>query len=311
MTESTPDLDALVEAARIAEAQRRSTDAATAEVLRLLAEAEGGAMPLDGLLAAGAPRDVVAHLVAEDQGDKRRKQKARLGFVAGVPVVWMTSTGYQAVGRSSAKEVLPSAGSVAHATAPAVLSTWLKQRNGALAAEGITVRCTYAAACRRWSTEVTAKAWAALRTHGDADGAIGSCTGGVIPDALIYESFPQGARGRELHARLRGSDVPDDDDLAETTYAVEIEDTRKSQEGLRIKVLRAETVCEKLGAARAVLWVVRTREVANRLRDLGVDSDRRPSQVLVPASEVGLGGEDLGPIHRPWYMTKVPPDVTD
>ena len=46
MTDVAPDLDALVEAARIPHAQRRSMDAAAAEVLRLLAEADG-ALPLD------------------------------------------------------------------------------------------------------------------------------------------------------------------------------------------------------------------------------------------------------------------------
>lgn len=307
MTEETPDLDVMVEAARIAEAARRSTDAAAAEVLRLLAEADG-AMPLEGLLAAGAPRDVVAHLVAEHPTDKRRKQRARLGFVAGVPVVWMTSTGWQAVGRSSGREVLPTADSIAHATAPVALTRWLQARSETLASQGISIRCTYGASCRRWSGEVTARAWAALRTKGDADGAIGSCTGGVIPDALLYEALPQGVAGRQLHARLRGPDEPDDDDLAESTYAVEFEDTRKAEEGLRSKVLRLEAVSDQLHAARAVLWVVRTREVADRLRDLGVDGDRRPTQVLVPARAVGLDGEDLGPIRRPWWVTRVPPD---
>jgi len=204
--------------------------------------------------------------------------------------------------------VLPSAGSIAHATAPVALTRWLQARSGTLASQGISIRCTYGASCRRWSGEVTARAWAALRTKGDADGAIGSCTGGVIPDALLYEALPQGVTGRELHARLRGPDDPDDDDLAESTYAVEFEDTRKAEEGLRSKVLRLEAVSDQLHAARAVLWVVRTREVADRLRDLGVDGDRRPTQVLVPARAVGLDGEDLGPIRRPWWVTRVPPD---
>ncbi|ADB75272.1 hypothetical protein [Geodermatophilus obscurus] len=146
-------------------------------------------------------------------------------------------------------------------------------------------------------------------TSGDVtEGVIGACTGGVIPDALLYEVLPLGPAGRELHARLRGADDPDDDDLAESTYAVEFEDTRKADDGLRSKVLRLEAVSDQLRAARAVLWVVRTREVADRLRDLGVDGDRRPTQVLVPARSVGLDGEDLGPVRRPWWVTRVPPD---
>ncbi|MCZ2826054.1 MULTISPECIES: hypothetical protein [unclassified Modestobacter] len=307
MTDVAPDLDALVQAARVAHAQRRSMDAAAAEVLRLLAEADG-ALPLDGLLAAGAPRDVVAYLVAEDPADKRRKQRARLGFVGGAPVVWLTSTGWQATGRASGREVVPSADSVAHATAPAAIGRWLQQRAATLGGHGITVRATQGAACRRWSAEVTARAWAALRTTGDADGAIGSLTGGLLPDGLIMESFPLGKAGAALHARLRGGTPVDDDDLAETTYTLEVESSSKGSSPLRSKVDRNQAACEQLHAARAVLWVVNTRAVADRLRDLGVDDPRRPSQILVPARDVGLDGEDLGPVRRPWWVTRVPPD---
>ena len=307
MTDVAPDLDALVEAARIAHAQRRSMDAAAAEVLRLLAEADG-ALPLDGLLAAGAPRDVVAHLVAEDLEDKRRKQRARLGFVGGAPVVWLTSTGWQATGRASGREVVPSADSVAHATAPAAIGRWIQQRTATLAAHGISVRATQGAACRRWSTEVTARAWAALRTTADGDGAIGSLTGGLIPDGLVMQSVELGQAGAALYAQLCGGAPADDDDLAETTYTLEVEQTSKASDPLRAKVDRCQAACESLHAARAVLWVVRSRAVADRLRDLGVDDPRRPSQLLVPARDVGLDGEDLGPVRRPWWLTQVPPD---
>jgi hypothetical protein len=184
----------------------------------------------------------------------------------------------------------------------------VQQRAGTLAARGVSVSVTYGAACRRWSTEVTAKAWAALRTQGDSGGAVGSLTGGLIPDGLVLERLPQGRAGAQLHAALWG-DVPvDDDDLAEAIYALEVEDTRKASEPLRSKVDQLTVACEQLHAARAVLWVVRTREVATRLRDLGVDDPRRPSQILVPARDVGLGGEDVGAVRRPWYLTAVPSD---
>ncbi|MGY2083919.1 hypothetical protein [Blastococcus sp. SYSU DS0539] len=307
MSDVAPDLDALVETARIAHAQRRSMDAAAAEVLRILAEADG-ALPLDGLLTAGAPRDVVAHLVAEDATDKRRKQRARLGFVGGAPVVWLTATGWQATGRASGREVIPSADSVAHATAPAAIGRWLQRRAATLGGHGITVRSTQGAACRRWSAEVTARAWAALRTSGDADGAIGSLTGGLIPDGLVVQSFPLGPHGAALHARLCGGAPADDDDLAETTYTLEVEESGKHTPVLRHKLDRCQAACEQLHAARAVLWVVRTRAIADRLRDLGVDDPRRPSQILVPARDVGLDGEDLGPVRRPWWVTQVPAD---
>lgn len=307
VTSPAPDLDALVESARIAHAQRRSMDAAGAEVLRLLAEADG-ALPLAELLAAGAPRDVVAHLVAEDPTDKRKKQKARLGFVAGAPVVWLTATGHQATGRASGREVVPSADSIEHAMAPAAIGRWLQGRAGALAVHGISVRSTQGAACRRWSTEVTARAWAALRTSGDSEGSVGGLTGGLVPDGLILQSFPLGPAGAELYARLCGVAAAGDDELAESTYTLEVEVSAKSGDPMRSKLDRATAVCEQLHAAQAVLWVVRSRALADRLRDLGVDDPRRPSQILVPARDVGLVGEDVGPVRRPWWVTRVPAD---
>jgi hypothetical protein len=302
-----PDLDTLVEAARLAAAQRRSTEAAAAEVLHMLGTADG-AMPLEELLARGVSRDLVAQLVADDPHDKRKRQRARLGFVGKHPVVWLTATGWQATGRASGREVVPTADSVTHAMAPAVLGRWVTARAGALAARGITVKVTYGAACRRWSAEVTARAWAALRTQGDTGGAIGSLTGGLIPDGIVVERLPQGEPGTSLHTALWGSAPVDDDDLAESSYAVEVEDSRKAGDPLRSKVDQLTVACEQLHAARAVLWVVRTREVANRLRDLGVDDPRRPSQLLVPGRDVGLGGEDVGLVRRPWYLTRVPAD---
>lgn len=302
-----PDLDALLDAARFADAQRRSTDAAAAAVLRLLAEADG-AMPLNILLGQGAPRDVVAYLAAEDPADKRRRPKIRLGFIADAPVAWLTSQGWAATGRPSGREVAPSADSIAHAAAPAHLARWLTQRSRTLAAEGVTVRCTYGGSCRRWSAEVAARAWAALRTTGDGNGAVGSCTGGnVIPDGLVTVGLPSGPTGEALYARLIGGSA-DPDDLAETTYALEVESSAKAQSPLRQKVEALEAVCEQLHAARAVLWVVKSRDVARRLRDLGVDDVRRPSQILVPARDVGLDGEDLGTVRRPWWAVGVPPD---
>jgi hypothetical protein len=82
----------------------------------------------------------------------------------------------------------------------------------------------------------------------------------------------------------------------------------KASDPLRAKVDRCQAACERLHAARAVLWVVRTRSVADRLRDLGVDDPRRPSQILVPARDVGFSGEDVGPVRRPWWVTRVPAD---
>ena len=55
----------------------------------------------------------------------------------------------------------------------------------------------------------------------------------------------------------------------------------------------ATALVERLNAARAVLWVVRSREVKDRLVDLGVGNLRRTGQFIVPARLVGLKGDDL------------------
>jgi hypothetical protein len=120
--------------------------------------------------------------------------------------------------------------------------------------------------------------------------------------------LPQGPKGETLHARLIGGPPADADDLAETTYLVKAESSLKANAPLRGKVEQLSAACETLGAARGVLWIVRTRDLARRLRDLGVDDARRPSHFLVPARDIGLGGEDVGEVRRPWWLTAVPED---
>jgi len=298
------DLDALVERARLDAATRRSDEAAAAAVLRLLAEADG-AMPLDALLRAGARREVVAALVDPDAStDKRRKQRARLGIVGDVPTVWLTATGWQATGRSSGREVVPTADTITHAMAPARLAAWLATRN--LAAYGVSVRATWGPSCRRWSEEVSARAWARLRTAADGSGTVGALTGGLIPDALLVEGW-SGPQAAAFYQQAWGVAPESQDDLTEVVVAVEVEDSRKAADPLRSKVDRWDAALGDLAAARAVLWVVRTREVADRLRGLGVDDpQRRPWQVLVPGPAVGLGGEDIGPVQRTWWPQLVP-----
>lgn len=91
---------------------------------------------------------------------------------------------------------------------------------------------------------------------------------------------------------------------------MEVEDTRKSSDPLRSKTFAAAEAVGTLRVAQAVVWVVRSREVADRLRDLGVDDRARQArQYLVPARALGLGGEDIGPIQRPWWPTRVQPDA--
>lgn len=308
---TTPrDLDTLVEAARITASS--NPDSQASAVLRLLSEF-GGHATLSELLDSGAPREVVASLV-DDQlaGDRRRKQRARLGIVGGVPVVWLTSTGWQAVGRSSGREVVPTADTIGHALAPRLLDEWLSARTAHLGSEHISVRVLTGAACRRWSEEVKARAWALISSHAgaiDSDGAVGTLTGGYIPDALVIERW-MGPHAEEWHTSAWPGSKPSPDDLAETAVAVEVEDTRKSGEALRSKVERADALINRLHLCRSVLWLVRSRDVRDRLADLGVGTEnRRPGQLLVAASALGLPGENLSPVGTPWWPLRLVPTL--
>lgn len=127
------------------------------------------------------------------------------------------------------------------------------------------------AAIRRFSEEVTSRAWAGLKATADGDGSVGLLTGGWHPDALCVTRWPLTEAGRALYRQCWNAPNPSDDDLAESLAALEVEDTRKSGEPLRSKTAAAAQAVGALRVAHAVVWVVRTREVADRLRDLGID----------------------------------------
>ena len=299
------DLDALIARARIEAQRQRSSATAQASVVRLLADA-GGSLPLAVLLSRGAPRDVVAELVAEPT-DKRQRAKARLAVVGSEPAVWLTATGFQSVGRQ-AKEKPPTTESLAHSLAPQGIAQYIAERQPAMEAAGLRLTVSSGPSCSRFSEQVVAQAWALLRSTADAEGSIGSCTGGVVPDALITERYSLDEAGSSLYARCWPDSKPDLDDLAETTVAVEVQDSRMADEPLRHRVEKWSAAVESLRAARAVLWVVRSQSVALRLAALGVgDHSRRPGQLLVPAHALGLGGQPFD-VQRPWWVTAVPVD---
>lgn len=303
-----PDLDALIESARINAAAERSSDTAQAAVVRVLAEGEGFAAVAD-LLAQGIRRDVLADLVAEPT-DKRAKSKALLTVVGGDAYIYLTSTGWASAGRN-AKSRPPDTESAAHARSPRVLGEFIAARSESLAARGIHAHVSSGAAMRRFSEEVKARAWAALRATPDAEGSVGLLTGGWIPDALVVSRWPRTDVGRVLYQRCWGF-VPSDDDLAESVASVEVQTARRSSDPLRAKVAAAEASVSVLGAVQSVIWVCQSRAVADRLRELGVDAldGRAGRQLLVPARALGLEGDDIGPVQRPWWLLTVPPNQT-
>lgn len=311
MTDSTEpdrlDLDALIQRARIEANLKRSSDAAVASVVRLLAEGEGF-QSLEALLADGVPREVIADLVAEP-ADKRARPKGRLGIVGGDPWVWLTSTGWQAAGRASGRERQPDFQSAHHYSAGPKTAEWFALRSAALDASGVRVRIASGAVVRRFSEEVKSRAWAALKTHSDGEGHVGLLTGGLRPDSLLVARFPNTPQGRDLYARCWGTQ-PTEDDLAESVALLEFEFSRKG-EPVRSKVAALGEAVSTLRAAQAVVFVCDQRSVADDLRALGLDdAARQPHMWLVPATALGLPGEDIGPIRRPWWPLSVPADGT-
>ena len=230
-------------------------------------------------------------------------------YVAGDAYLHLTATGWAASGRN-AKERAPDFMAAQHAQVPAHVVGFLDARRETLAAQGVRTFVSSGAGIRRFSEEVRARAWAALRATPDPDGSIRILTGGWLPDLIIRARFPRSDAGRELYRSCWPLTAPTDDDLAESLCAVEAEDAKKANDPLRAKVLAADAASGPLGVVQAVAWVCRSREVADRLRDLGVDSldGRCPRQYLVSAQSLGLGGQDIGTINRVWWVARVPED---
>jgi hypothetical protein len=247
---------------------------------------------------------VIAELVREHPEDKRRRPKVRLGMVGETPCCWLTSQGWNAVGRPSGREVVPTSDSIDHALLPSRIAQWLRERTDAQQIIGVDVQLAGRHSCKVLSDEIVARAWAHLqRRVGDSDGAVGSLVGGQIPDGVLTERWT-GDEATQRYAWAWGMRMEEvtASDLAETLTVIEVELSRKGVEPLRSKVDRWGAVLEQLGAARAVVWFVERRAIADRLRDLGVgDPKRRPGQYLVASSTLGMGGEDLGDVGATWW----------
>lgn len=316
MTEARArDLETLVEAARLRATTARSDEAAQATVIRMLSEA-GGALPVEELLRRGVHRDTLANLVDEDANeDKRKKVRVRLTVVRlhdgdEVPTAHLSSSGWQAAGRPSGREVFPTAEGIEHSLAPQRIAGWLADRSPSMSAIGVNVSVAWGSACRRFSDDVVARAWGRLRYGPDASGALGSLTGGLIPDAIVLERHTSMA---DYVVAWPGTE-PTPDDLAETAVAVEVQHSRIANDLYRSKVDRWSAALEQLGAAAACVWVVKGRRVADALVSLGVgDASRRPGQLLVPATMLGLDGDPavlgVGPMW--WPLRLAAPVVMD
>ena len=288
-------LDALIQAARV-ESATKADGGAVGAVVERLAAGDGSAL-VATLRAEGFPDDALAAAATTDPGDRRRKPRARLGIVAGQPHLWLTTTGWQAAGRSSGRERPPSAESAAHATAPADLGAWLAKRLAPWPSLRVTV--VTGAPVKAFSDQVTALAWGRIQGAGDTTGRFGALTSPLRLDALLVERWANAAAYESAWGHP--PDAPED--LAEQTLCLEVERARKAAAPLRYKVER-HTAALALGAAYGVVWVVTAREVARDLTALGVGAPGS-RQLLVPATAVGLDGDPMPDIPAAWWPLRL------
>jgi hypothetical protein len=276
-------LDALIQSARV-EATKKGDGGAVGAVLRRLAEAPSGLVPVADLVAEGFPAQAVADAAQGDPADRRKGPRARLGVVADQPLLWLTTSGWQSCGYASRREVNPAAESVEHATAPRRIAAWL---NTATEPYAVRVEVATGTATKDLSARATSLAWSRIQGAGDGTGQAGSLTGGLYPDALLVEHWGDA----RLYAGAWGKSHDHPSDLTEQICALEVELNAKNDGPQRWKVEKWQTALD-LGVCHSVVWVVRSRAVADTLKGLGV-GDGRQFLVLVPASAVGLDGDEM------------------
>lgn len=307
MMSEARDLDTLIAIARQQEAERSGSESAQVAAIRILANAQS-ALPIQDLISRyGVSRQTIAALVDDElHKDRRRKVRARIGDVDREPVIWLTASGHQASGKTRGNEIRPTSDSLAHALAPSRLANWLKPIAPTLAADGVELSVAWGPSCRAFSERIISISWARLKTVADPSGNIGLLTGGLIPDALLIERRPIDENG-ERHFQ-QSWDVPprNIDELAETTIAVEYQTaTRQAGDPLLSKVNSWSAAIETLGAAHRVIWVVEPA-ACKVLVSLGVGNElRRPGQILVPASAIGMDIEAFETPGPRWWVRDV------
>ena len=302
------DLETLLSIARQQEAGRNGSESAQISAIRILANA-GGALPIADLISRyGVYSQTIALLCDEEQHtDKRRKVRARLGEVDGVPVVWLTASGHQASGKSRGFEIRPTSDSLGHALGPSRLAKWIEPLAPTLNPHGVELSVTWGPSCQAFSRRTEALAWARLKTQADQTGDVGVLTGGLIPDALLIERRPVNEQGSQMFESAWNRKPFDRDEIAETVVAVEVQNaTRQASDPLRSKVDAWSSAVENLKVASIVLWVVEPN-ACKVLASLGVgDPVRRPGQIFISSGAVGLGGELFAVPGPRWWVLDVP-----
>lgn len=275
-------------------------------VQRLLAylAGRGGHAFVSEAKRAGHGETAMLTALAEDPDDRRIKPRLAADLVSGEQVIWLTTPGWKACGHPSKREVRPTTQTLAHADAPRLLRQWLTPLTEVLDGHATIEVVTDPAAVAEISEAAKARAWARLRVEADADGAIGSLTSGMRPDALLIERWwnPQ----TYASAYGKNPDALDPEEAAEVIWAIEVEDSTKSSASLREKTLRHDAAA-RLGVVRGTIWITRSAATARALAAFGIGRNDMPREghLAVRSWEIGLPGGEMvqqgGP--RWWALT--------
>jgi hypothetical protein len=303
------DLDTLIERAKAREAATRSNESAQASLIKLLASAPGGCLPVSECLRRGTHKETIALLVSEESTstDKRKRARVKLSIIrlndgTEVATLHLTALGWTVSGRPSQKEHYPTAEGIAHAMAPSAIASWFEKKEPTLSALGISVTVAWGAVTRSFSEDVVARSWARLKVGSDATGSVGALTGGLFPDLVILERF----RDPQTFKQAWPDRQATDDNLAESVVACEVQHSNIATTIFRSRVERWDAALETLNAAAACLWIVKGPRVADSLTALGVGSGRRPSQYLVPSWMLGLDGDPTLEASEPkWWTLRI------
>lgn len=287
-----------------------SSRGAIAHCIEMVAQL-GGGCEVRELKTAGIAESAIAAACQSGSKDKRTKPRLKLGLDDSQnPIVWLTTTGWMSAGHPNRREKPPSSETLRHARIPRMIQGWWNfttEKYGESVPD-LAVR-PEPEIIKEFSEEAVSMAWSRIQGPlKDPSGIFGPLTGGIQPDALMVERWNRVPDAAKNYGKIWDEDpeAVDLDDIAETWVALEAEISQKSSLPLRHKVKKWNG-CIELGLVKAVVWVVDNPKVAGNLQNLGVgDKGRAPGQFIVPAVEMGLGGEIFTvPKSAMWWAPRV------
>jgi hypothetical protein len=276
---------------RFFEPEQAAHDAVT-ELLAHLGENWDGAAPLDELRGRWSTA-IIEGALDRDPLDKRRGPRLKAGLVDGRRWCWLSTTGWQVIGKANRREHRPSAGQMRHRFASINCRRFIESELKPVGERvGILTTVLAGGPLRTFIEEQTSVAWGAVRLGGQRGEDSGRLLHGPIPDLLLIQSFPE--EQAELRARLWPhligiANNPGGLFEHELRVAIEIELSEKAD--ISGKIQNSQTAAA-LGWFHATLWVTDTPAVATRLlrsmRALSAAGDEVGHHYFAHTAEVGI-----------------------